>query len=281
MENLISVFNYNNAPVTFRTDNGTLMVNATEMAKPFGKTTKDWLRTQQTKEFISSLSTVRQKCLTQLVVVRQGNSSSFEQGTWMHEDVALEFARWLSPTFAIWCNDRIKELLTVGITATQTTLEQMINNPELVIGMANKLKELRKANDKLTNQIRTYKSESSRLVRLHQEQYPKVLFSNAVETSKRSCLIAELAKILQQNGIAIGQNRLFKWMREHGYLCINGEKHNQPSQKAMERGLFEIKQTTINKPDGTILVSCTPKITGKGQIYFVNKFLNPAEKKDN
>lgn len=278
MENLVSVFNYNNAPVTFRTDNGTLMVNATEMAKPFGKRTNDFLSAKQTKELINSLSTVTGIPATGLISVSQGGS---KQGTWLHEDVALLFAQWLSPDFYLWCNARIKELLTVGMTATQPTLEQMINDPELVIGMATKLKELRKANDKLTNQIRTYKSESSRLVRLHQEQYPKVLFSNAVETSKRSCLIAELAKILQQNGIAIGQNRLFKWMREHGYLCTNGEKHNQPSQKAMERGLFEIKQTTINKPDGTILVSCTPKITGKGQIYFVNKFLNPAEKKDN
>ena len=88
------------------------MVNATEMAKPFGKTTKDWLRTKQSKEFIDTLSTVRQISLTGLVVIRQGGNG--EQGTWMHEDVALEFARWLSPVFAIWCNDRCKELLLTG-----------------------------------------------------------------------------------------------------------------------------------------------------------------------
>lgn len=103
---------------------------------------------------------------------------------------------------------------------------------------------------------------------------PRVLFSKAVETAKRSCLIAELTKILQQNGINIGQNRLFAWMREHGYLCSKGQYYNQPTQKAMELGLFELKQTTINKPDGSVLVSTTTKVTGKGQVYFVDKFLN-------
>ncbi len=103
---------------------------------------------------------------------------------------------------------------------------------------------------------------------------PKVLFADAVSTSKRSCLVAELAKILQQNGINIGQNRLFAWMRQNEYLCSKGQYYNQPTQRAQEMGLFEIKQTTINKPDGSILVSTTTKVTGKGQIYFVNKFLS-------
>ena len=89
------------------------MVNATEMAKSFRKTPKDWLRNNSSQEFISTLSAVRQICLTELVVVQQGGNG--EQGTWMHEDVALEFARWLSPKFAIWCNDRIKELLSTGV----------------------------------------------------------------------------------------------------------------------------------------------------------------------
>ena len=103
---------------------------------------------------------------------------------------------------------------------------------------------------------------------------PKVLFAKAVETSQRSCLVSELAKILRQNGVEIGQNRLFEWLRKRGYLCKSGQAYNQPTQMAMEKGLFEIKQTTINKPDGSILVSSTTKVTGRGQIYFVNKFLN-------
>lgn len=102
---------------------------------------------------------------------------------------------------------------------------------------------------------------------------PRVRFSQAVETSGKSILIGELAKILRQNGVEIGERRLFEWLRKNGYLCSQGERYNQPTQRAMELGLFEIKKTTINKPDGTTLVSTTTKVTGKGQIYFVDKFL--------
>ena len=102
---------------------------------------------------------------------------------------------------------------------------------------------------------------------------PRVLFSQAVETAKQSVLIGELAKIICQNGVQTGEKRLFAWMRENGYLCQYGERYNQPTQKAMEMGLFEMKKTTIQKANGETLVSTTTKVTGKGQIYFVNKFL--------
>ena len=123
----------------------------------------------------------------------------------------------------------------------------------------------------------TLKRKEQRLIeaeRKIQKDAPKVLFADAVSTSHRSCLIAELAKILQQNGVNIGQNRLFSWMRENGYLCQKGDYYNQPTQKSMKLGLFELKQTTINKPDGTMLVTTTTKVTGKGQVHFVNKFLS-------
>jgi len=110
-----------------------------------------------------------------------------------------------------------------------------------------------------------------------QAQAPKVRFAEAVETSTRSCLVAELAKIIAQNGYEIGQNRLFKWMRSQGYLGKQGEYYNLPTQRAMELGLFEVKKTSISKPDGTVLVSTTPKVTGKGQVYFVNKLLKGQE----
>lgn len=102
---------------------------------------------------------------------------------------------------------------------------------------------------------------------------PKVLFAEAVSTSQRCCLVSELAKIISQNGVAIGQNRLFAWMRKNGYLCNKGQYYNQPTQKAMEMGLFEIKKTTITKPSGDVIVNTTSKVTGKGQIYFVNRFI--------
>ena len=106
-----------------------------------------------------------------------------------------------------------------------------------------------------------------------EEQKPKVLFADAVEMSENSCLIGELAKILKQNGVEIGQNRLFDWMRDNGYLCTRGELYNQPSQTSMDLGLFELIKRTINNADGSVRTTCTTKVTGKGQIYFVEKFL--------
>lgn len=106
------------------------------------------------------------------------------------------------------------------------------------------------------------------------EMQPKAVFADAVKTSDRSILIAELAKLLKQNGIDMGQNRLFHWLRSNGYLCSRGDYYNQPTQRAMEMGLFEVKKTIVNKPDGSSIVSATTKVSGKGQVYFVNKFLN-------
>lgn len=106
----------------------------------------------------------------------------------------------------------------------------------------------------------------------NEEMKPKALFADAVSTSHDSILIGQLAKLIKQNGCDIGQNRLFTWMRENEYLCTKGDNYNMPTQKAMERGLFEIKERTVNNPDGSIRTTRTTKVTGKGQIYFVNKF---------
>lgn len=103
---------------------------------------------------------------------------------------------------------------------------------------------------------------------------PYATFAHAVQTSEHSILVGELARIIKQNGVEIGQNRLFEYLREHGFLIRRlGESYNQPTQRAMDAGLFEMKKTIITKPDGTSLVNTTPKVTGKGQVYFVNRFL--------
>ena len=137
-------------------------------------------------------------------------------------------------------------------------LEKDWNSPEKVMARA-----LRLADQKiqaLTEQIR--------------EDRPKVLFADAVAASDTSILIGELAKLLKQNGVPIGQNKLFEWMRQNGYLIKRkGTDYNMPTQYAMELELFYIKETTITHPDGHIMVSKTPKVTGKGQRYFVDKFL--------
>lgn len=107
------------------------------------------------------------------------------------------------------------------------------------------------------------------------EQAPKVIFANAVETSHTNILVGDLAKILKQNGIDIGQNRLFKWLRDKKYLISRkGDSYNAPTQKAMELGLFKVKERVINEANGSTTIKKTPMVTGKGQVYFVNKFLH-------
>lgn len=105
------------------------------------------------------------------------------------------------------------------------------------------------------------------------EMTPKAIFADAVSASKTSILIGDLAKLIRQNGVEVGQKRLFGWLRDNGWLIKGGSSKNMPTQKGMEQGLFEIKETTINNPDGSIRVTRTTKVTGKGQQYFVNKFL--------
>lgn len=117
--------------------------------------------------------------------------------------------------------------------------------------------------------IGTMLDESRRMGQQLKEQAPKVLFADAVTASSTSILIGELAKLIKQNGVAIGQNRLFKWMRENGFLM----RDNMPTQYAMERGLFVVTERTINNPDGSVRITRTTKVTGKGQTYFINRFL--------
>lgn len=138
-------------------------------------------------------------------------------------------------------------------------MDELIENPDLAIQALTALKEERKHRKQLEDKVAADK--------------PKVLFADAVETAKTSILIGDLAKLIKQNGIDIGQKRLFEYMRKNGYLIKSGNSKNMPTQKSMELGLFEVKERTINNPDGTIRVTKTTKVTGKGQTYFINKFL--------
>lgn len=274
-----SVFKYLDREISFKKEDGSIMVNATEMARPFNKRPVDWLRLPSALGFLSTLREVRFPHLTQaessgLIVTERGNfSDGREQGTWMHEDVALEFARWLSPEFAIWCNDRIKELMKVGMTALPQTVEAMLANPDLIIGLATQLKEERQRAEMLANDVVQLGAKTLEQEKALEAAAPKVLFADTVTASKNSILVRELATILCQRGVDIGEKRLFAWMREHEYLCSRGESRNLPTQRATEMGLITIKESTRVAPNGTVFVDLTPKITGKGQTYFVEKFL--------
>ena len=144
-------------------------------------------------------------------------------------------------------------------------VEEAWNSPEMVMKRAleianRKVEELKQRTFTLETQI--------------EQDKPKVLFAQAVETAHTSILIGDLAKILKQNGVQTGQKRLFEQLRQEGYLMKGGSSHNMPTQRAMELGLFEVKESTVNNPDGSIRINKTTKVTGKGQTYFINKFLS-------
>ena len=139
-------------------------------------------------------------------------------------------------------------------------VDDLINNPDLAIKAFTALKEEKERN-------RALQEDNDRM-------RPKEVFADAVATSHTSILIGDLAKLLKQNGVDIGQKRLFIWMRDNGYLIKRkGSDWNMPTQKSMELELFEVKESTVNNPDGSVRINKTTKVTGKGQQYFINKFL--------
>lgn len=157
--NNIQIFQYDNNPVSFQMGEETRMLNATEMAKKFGKRPVDFLKLDQTKAFLAEFSKVKKITLADLVIVKKGGNTS---GTWMHEDVALEFARWLSPMFAIWCNDRIKELLRFGLTATEEMLLKAATDPSFVLAMMEHVKESRTKNHLLEEKNKALIAQAER-----------------------------------------------------------------------------------------------------------------------
>lgn len=163
---------------------------------------------------------------------------------------AKEFKRWVT-------SEVLPTIRKHGMFAT----DELLDNPDFAIATLQKLKEEREAKKLLEATI--------------EEQRPKVIFANAVSASHTSILVGDFAKLMRQNGLNFGQNRMFAWLRENGYLISRkGNSWNMPTQKAMDLGLFEIKETTINHSDGHISINKTPKITGKGQLYFADKLLN-------
>ena len=167
---------------------------------------------------------------------------------------ALPYQMWIA-------RDVVPSIRKHGVYMTPQLQEELIANPDLLIRLAQELKAER-------IKVATLKEQS-------EKDRPKVIFADAVETSTESILIGNLAKILRQKGIDIGQNRLFAWLRENGFLMnCRGERWNMPTQYSLEQGLFEVKTRIINNPDGSTKIIHTTKVTGKGQIFFVNKFLS-------
>ena len=161
---------------------------------------------------------------------------------------AKEFKRWVT-------SEVLPSIRKHGAYA----VDELLNDPEFAIKTFTALKEERERSKRLSEQIEADK--------------PKVIFADSVSAAKSSILVGDLAKLLKQNGVNIGQNRLFEWLRQNGYLIKDGTSKNMPTQRAADMKLFEVKVRTVNNPDGSIRETKTTVVTGKGQVYFVNKFL--------
>ena len=147
-----------------------------------------------------------------------------------------------------------------GAYMTPKKIEEVLLNPDTIIKPANEHKSERE--NRLIAEKKVIEYE------------PKALFADAVAASEDDIPIGQLAGFLKQNGRDIGRNRLFKWLREHHYLCAKGDRHNLPTQRAMDLDLFKVKERVLNNPDGSTKITITTKVTGKGQQYFINKFLS-------
>lgn len=137
-------------------------------------------------------------------------------------------------------------------------------------------KALMVANNKIAERDRIIEHQKAKI----EYDRPKTIFADAVATSNTSILVGDLAKIICQNGVQIGQKRLFAWLRDNGYLMKSGSSYNMPIQRYVQQGLFEVKERSIQNPDGSVRITITPKVTGKGQLYFVNKFLGGSNGKE-
>jgi len=165
---------------------------------------------------------------------------------------AKQFKRWIT-------HDVIPSIRKHGAYMTPQTIEQAITSPDFLIQLANKIKDEQTKNKLLEEKI--------------EQDKPKVHFAESVEISKDSILISDLAKLLKQKGVDIGEHRLYRFMREEGYLIKSGSEYNKPTQRSMDLGIFEIKTGYRSGTGGVTKLTYTSKVTGKGQIYFINKFL--------
>lgn len=167
---------------------------------------------------------------------------------------AEKFERWIF-------DEVLPSIRKHGGYLTPEKIEEALLNPDTIIRLATNLKAEREARLALESKAK--------------EDRPKVQFAESVIASDSTILIRELAKILKQNGIDTGEKRMFEWLRQNGYLISKpGSDYNTPTQKSMQLGLFELQRTSITRADGSVLVKTTPKVTGKGQLYFVTKFKN-------
>lgn len=254
------ILNINNVHGYLDKSTGTAYLNAEDVARGFGfvKTeTKNGVKYESVRwsrvnEYLHSFgfrpNVGEDDFLPENMVYRLGFKASNE--------TAQKFQ-------AVLADEVLPSIRKHGAYMTEETLQRAITSPDFLIKLATELKQEQNARKLAEQQVK--------------ELTPKGIFADAVKASDTSILVGELAKLLKQNGVNIGRNRLFDWMKDNGYLIKKGIERNMPTQKSMEMKLLEIKERNISNPDGSIKIVKTPKVTGKGQIYFINKLLKAKE----
>lgn len=231
----------------------TQTVSARELHKQVGSTERfsAWFERQLQFGFVENEDYTTVKVLTEVQ-----NNGGVQERELIDHNLSVDMAKQIC---MVQKNDRARAVRQYLID-----LEKAWNTPEQVMARALKLAD---------KTIEKLQSDNKRLEQKIEQDKPKTIFADAVSTSKTSILIGDLAKLICQNGVQIGQKRLFEWLRQNNYLIKSGSSRNMPTQKSLEMGLFEIKESSIQNPDGSVRITRTPKCSGKGQIYFVNKFL--------
>lgn len=267
------IFNYNGNPITFQIGEATV-VNATEMAKPFGKRPNDYLSLPTTNELIKAITRKSGNSENQIVTTKAG-TPQFGGGTWMHEDLALDFAQWFSVDFRLWCNDRIKELMRHGITATPQAIEDILADPDNAIRILTELKQEREALAAAKKQINTleiqrdtYHSENRSLLKLKdrtdkimQKQAPLVEYAQNVLDSNDTFTTTQIAKELGMSAQALN-----KFLHEAGVMFKQGGQWFLYS-KYMSKGYVKTREYTYPKKDGRMGIMLSTAWTEAGRMF--------------
>ena len=257
------IFKYNGNQITFNTGES-VMVNATEMAKPFNRQPSDFLRLNSTYDFVEAYKSNRgipRSDESGLIQTHRGGGSP---GTWMHEDIAMEFARWLSPDFAIWCNDRIKELMKHGFTASEHTLDELISNPDLLIGLATELK-VERARAELAESRVALASETI------QKQAPMVKYHDEVLVSQSTFTSTTIAKELGMGAPSLHQ----ELKRREIMYKVDG--HWVLYHQYQGKGYTKTRTATYDDRQGQKKSTITTVWTERGREW-IHKKLNPEFK---
>ena len=241
-----------NELINIENKNGVMVVSSREVANNFGK---------RHDKLVSEIERMYSSLIGESKMV---DTPYFIENYYIHPQNNQKYKEYLLTRDGF-------SLLVMGFNG-EKALQFKIKYIEAFNKMETTIKKVLPSNYKEALQLLIESEEEKEKLQLTiEEQKPKVLFANAVETSSTSILIGDLAKLIKQKGYDIGQNRLFQWLRDNNYLIKSGERKNMPTQRAMEMGLFEVKERTVINPDGSNRITRTSKVSGKGQIYFINK----------